>query len=77
MGVHQSTRSDERSITFSISGMTCDGYARSVERVLLNVPGVRQAQVDFRDGSAVVEVTTRPQRLAAAVTEAGFGVKQL
>jgi copper chaperone CopZ len=73
MDVHEATRRDERSITLSISGMTCDGCARSVTRILLNVPGVTQAQVDFRGGSAVVEGTARPQALVEAIADAGFG----
>jgi Cu+-exporting ATPase len=77
MHVHESTRGEERSITLSISGMTCDGCARSVERILLNVPGVTQAQVDFRNGSAIVEGTAPPQVLAEAVADAGYGAKQL
>src|SRR3974377_2034941 len=77
MEVHESTRRDERSITLSISDMTCDGCARSVERILLSVPGVTQAQVDFRNGSALVEGTAPRQALAEAIADAGYGVKQL
>jgi copper chaperone CopZ len=77
MDAHESTRRDERSISLSISGMTCDGCARSVKRILLNVPGVTQANVDFRDGSALVEGTASPQAIAEAIADAGYGIKQL
>jgi copper chaperone CopZ len=77
MEMHESARRDERSISLSISGMTCDGCARSVTRILLNVPGVTQAQVDFRNGSALVEGTARPQALEQAIADAGYGVEQL
>jgi copper chaperone CopZ len=75
MDVHESTRRDERPISLSISGMTCDGCAQSVKRILLKVPGVTQVQVDFRDGSALVEGNASAQALAEAIAGAGYGVK--
>ena len=64
-------------ITLPVNGMTCGGCAASLERALRRTPGVRQARVSFDSGQAIVEYDpahTDPQRLAAAVTDAGFGV---
>jgi len=61
-----------------ITGMTCDSCATHVEKALLGVPGVRTAEVSYRQGTACVsaEKALDPAALAAAVQSvqvAGYG----
>lgn len=59
--------------TLALSGMTCDGCARTIERVLSRVPGVTSANVDFDLGVAIVNGSAAPSELIAAVEAAGYG----
>jgi copper chaperone CopZ len=59
--------------TLAVTGMTCSGCVRSVERVLARVPGVSSVTVDLARGRAVVEGTAEPARLVEAVTASGYG----
>lgn len=61
--------------TLSISGMTCDGCASTVARILTRVPGVESARVDFANGRAVVAGSARPGDLIGAVEAAGYGAQ--
>ncbi|MBU3684597.1 MAG: copper-translocating P-type ATPase [Phycisphaerales bacterium] len=58
----------------TVDGMTCASCAASVTRVLRAQPGVREAQVDFMLGRAVVQAEegVSPAALAHAVSEAGY-----
>jgi len=47
--------------TLSISGMTCNGCANTVTRVLSRGPGVESANVDFENGRAVVYGHSAPR----------------
>ena len=60
----------------SISGMTCDGCAKTVARVLSRVPGVTRADVDFASGRALVTGQARADDLIAAVNGAGYGAQR-
>ncbi len=67
-------------VTLTVSGMSCGGCAAGVQRILLQGPGVREAQVSFAAGQATVEydpAQTDPQALAALVTAAGYRVTTL
>jgi copper chaperone len=64
-------------ITMNVRGMNCGGCVASVTRVLKAVPGVTDATVTLKPGTA--EVTFDPARtgvpaLRAAITDAGFDV---
>jgi copper chaperone len=64
-------------ITMNVRGMNCGGCVASVTRVLKAVPGVTDATVMLKPGTA--EVTFDPARtdvpaLRAAITDAGFDV---
>ncbi|MDE2466150.1 MAG: heavy-metal-associated domain-containing protein [Alphaproteobacteria bacterium] len=59
----------------SVSGMTCEGCANAVTRVLTKVPGVDAANVDIATGRASVTGTARTEDLIAAVMAAGYGAK--
>jgi Cu+-exporting ATPase len=59
----------------AISGMTCATCAGRVEKALLSVPGVRQAEVNLASEKATVEGVAgllRPADLIAAVRRAGY-----
>ncbi|HEX4024068.1 MAG TPA: heavy metal-associated domain-containing protein [Steroidobacteraceae bacterium] len=62
-------------VELSVSGMTCDGCASTVTRILLRVPGVTGARVDLAGGHASVAGTASAQELVAAVQAAGFGAQ--
>ena len=59
----------------AVSGMTCSGCVKSVERALLRVPGVERALVDLSAGQAVVEGNASTESLVNAVQEAGYEVR--
>ena len=64
-------------VTFSVTGMTCDGCASGLERALSRVPGVQRASVSFQAGTPPVDhdpSRTTPGALTAAVIDAGFDV---
>jgi len=58
-----------------ITGMTCTSCADHVEKALLEVPGVREAEVSYPQGTARVsaEKVLDSAVLAAAVRTAGYG----
>jgi copper chaperone CopZ len=58
-----------------ISGMTCGGCVRSVERKLAAVPGVARVKVDLAGGLTVVEGTAPAEALADAIKGKGYGVR--
>jgi Cu+-exporting ATPase len=63
----------------AIEGMHCAGCASSVEKGLLRLDCVKEAQVSFVDGMASVvydSQSCRPQELENAVTSAGFAVRR-
>ena len=61
-------------LDLKVTGMTCLDCSRHVTRALERVEGVQSATVDYRAGSAVVEVTEPPpvDALLAAVERAGY-----
>jgi copper chaperone CopZ len=60
-------------LKLKISGMNCEGCARTVERVLSRVAGVESAKVDFNRGTGVVRGTAQAGELISAVVQAGYG----
>ena len=67
----RSSVSDQQALY--VTGMTCDGCARTIERLLSRVRGVENAKVDFELGLCVVRGTANPGDLVSAITEAGYG----
>jgi copper chaperone CopZ len=57
----------------AVSGMTCAGCARTIERVLCRVQGVKSATVDFDLGIAIANGSATTSELIAAVEAAGYG----
>lgn len=62
-------------VHLEITGMTCDGCARHIERVLLGVAGVRAADVSHERGTAqVTGEALHAATLTTAAHAAGYGV---
>lgn len=62
-------------LTVSVSGMTCGGCAKTVERVLSQVPGVTDVTVDLASGSAVIGGKAAADEIIAALEAAGYGAE--
>jgi uncharacterized membrane protein YraQ (UPF0718 family)/copper chaperone CopZ len=58
----------------AVGGMTCNGCASRLERVLLKTEGVTGATVSFDDGRAVVAGAATAAAVRAAIEGAGFDV---
>ena len=64
-----------RTATLDVKAMTCAACPITVKRVLKRVPGVVDAAVDLKTGTAEVRFDpdqVQPDALAKAVTGAGF-----
>ncbi|HET9869662.1 MAG TPA: cation transporter, partial [bacterium] len=65
-------------LILSVSGMTCASCAARIEKRLRQVPGVREANVNFAAQKAYVALEpgfTDPAPLEAAVAQAGYGAE--
>lgn len=71
----EETHESGPTIELAVSGMTCEGCARAVTRVLSNVPGVAVAEVDVAAGRASVTGNARSEALIEAVVAAGYGAR--
>lgn len=61
--------------TIAVSGMTCDGCAQSVRLALAKVPGVKSAEVSFKEERAIVvfdPAATNPDKLRNAINDTGY-----
>jgi len=58
--------------TYRVSGMTCGGCVKHVEKALRSVDGVTAVVVDLGQGTATVEGAVAAASLAASVTKAGY-----
>ncbi len=64
------------SIKLGIDGMSCGGCVLSVEKALARVPGVKKVVVSLDAKEAAVDGDNLDrQRLADAVTDAGYDVR--
>ncbi|MEZ6061058.1 MAG: permease [Planctomycetaceae bacterium] len=61
--------------TLHVDGMTCNGCAARLERVLQSADGVRRASVSFDARQAVVEGDASRQALCESIERAGFEVR--
>jgi copper chaperone CopZ len=75
----KSTESTPDSIVvLDISGMTCDGCADHVQKVLAGVKGVKEAKVAYSTREATVRLTkptAKTKELVHAVKKAGYGAQ--
>lgn len=75
---HEKPKAQGVRVTLAISGMTCDGCARTVKKALERVEGVLGAEVpSWREGRATVmaEKGTSVQKMIEVVKEAGYGAE--
>ena len=68
-------RKGREAVVLSVSGMTCGGCARTVERILSRMPGVTVAKVELVTSSAVVMGDVAPRELVAALSSAGYAAQ--
>lgn len=61
-----------RPVTLSITGMTCGGCVKTVERLLLRIPGVTDVTADLASGSAAITGNASAEELVAALEAAGY-----
>ena len=59
----------------AITGMTCNGCANALTRILSAVPGVTTAKVDFTSGEARVTGDVPAEALIMAVAASGYGAR--
>jgi len=60
---------------YTVSGMTCSGCVRTVEKILKNQPGVSEVSVQLEPGEAEIsfdESTTSAEKLAASIGKMGY-----
>jgi len=61
-----------KEVQFSVSGMKCNGCVTKVRETLTNFPGIVDAEVDLKVGTAVVKGDVDPEAVAKALTDAGY-----
>lgn len=61
----------------SIGGMSCAGCVAAVEKLLRDVPGVDQAEVNFAEHSAVIDGDVQIQQLIDTVVDGGYEAAEL
>mgnify|MGYP001590626964 CR=1 FL=1 len=64
-----------KTLTFSVTGMTCDNCVHHVTEAIQNVAGVTAAQVTLATNSAKVEGEFDETAIIAAVEEEGYEAK--
>jgi copper chaperone len=63
-------------LRLKVSGMTCDGCARSVQRAIGRVSSDARVEVDLAAGEVRVEGSLSADAVASAIVAAGFGVER-
>jgi copper chaperone len=61
-------------LRLKVSGMTCDGCARSVQRAVGRVSSDAKVEVDLAAGEVRIEGPLSADAATSAITAAGFGV---
>ncbi len=70
-----SESADTEEVVLNVKGMTCGGCENRVKGALIGCAGVKDAQVSYKDGKAVVEVEkgkANKEKLIEAVEKVGF-----
>jgi copper chaperone len=62
-------------LEMKVTGMTCGGCAKSVERALLRLDASAKVLVDLPSGRVQVEGKIRREEAEKAITLAGFGAE--
>ncbi len=64
-----------RTVTIQVKGMTCGGYAASLEKALKNTEGVSEARVSYARGEAWIKYDDQKvtiAKLREAINNAGY-----
>lgn len=69
--------SDNDADTYLIQGMDCGACAVTIEKHLLNTPGVEAADVSFAIGRMFVRHRLKPEQIISEVRKAGYQAQQL
>ncbi len=73
------SESGAEQVILNVKGMTCGGCANRVKGALVECAGVKDAQVNHKDGKAVVQVENgkaNAQKLIEAVEKVGFSASE-
>jgi len=73
------SESGSEQVVLNVKGMTCGGCANRVKGALVECAGVKDAQVNHKDGKAVVQVEkgkVNTQNLIEAVEKVGFSASE-
>ncbi len=73
------SESGSEQVVLNVKGMTCGGCANRVKDALVECAGVKDAQVNHKDGKAVVQVENgkaNAQNLIEAVEKVGFSASE-
>ena len=65
---------------YAVSGMQCDGCALNIEEAVQALPGIIRVAADFSSESVELEYDSdviKPPAIAAAVNNAGYGLRKL
>lgn len=62
-------------LQFLLSGMTCASCVSSVEKAILAVSGVKQANINLAERTALVTGTASEQHIISAIINAGYGAE--
>ena len=63
-------------LQLDVSGMTCGGCARSVEKIIQKQDAASKVSVDLATGREEAETSADPAAIATAMKAAGFSTKQ-
>lgn len=73
---HSHNLNEEMTKEYIIEGMACAHCRATVEKAIAAIPGVESVVVDLGDGKAIVDGDVDSALVVAAVSDAGFNVKQ-
>jgi copper chaperone len=60
-------------VTLNVTGMTCDGCVRAVERIIKAQDPQASVTIDLASGKVEAATAAAPTALIAAIEAAGFG----
>ncbi len=75
MGELAKSKSGSAAVALAISGMSCAGCVDAVKRLLSNVPGVAEVDVDLGSGRALVSGTPSAEDLVASLQGTGYAAR--
>ena len=62
-------------VKLDVTGMTCDGCVRAVERIIKTQDPQAQVTIDLGSGRVEAATSAAPAALVAAIEAAGFGAR--